>query len=417
MLAPERKKVQNASKPPVPVFIHKNHKRLRRQTVAVTLLLLGSLSVSLSTAVRAADAAEAAPRWGYIAPSGDYAIRPRFLEAGEFREGLAAVKLKVRSEAKAGSSEESSNPQDEEQSLQHTDENAGEEKWGFIEKSGKLVIEAQYEDVLAFSEGLAAVRRGKWGFIDRSGKFVIEPQFDDVSSFSEGLAPASHSSLAWGFIDRTGTWKIEPKFQTACRFSDSRAAVMTGDGFGSYQFKVSDDRYEVRGAHWSYIDKSGQRVIDSEFEAAGLFSQNVAPVALGFKQGINRPDRWGFLNTEGKLLIKPQFQDVHAPPEDVAAVQFGSWQNIGKGYRSWKPGKWGYIKLSGKTLIPPQFDAADRFSEGLASVLSSGKWGYIDKTGKLVIAPRFKYTGEFHEHLAPVCPSQNSLENADRSPG
>ena len=244
MLAPEKQKVQNASKPPVQVSNHKKQKRLRRQAVTISLLLLGSLSVSLGTAVQASDAGGAVPRWGYITPSGDYAIRPRFLEAGEFREGLAAVKLKVRPEAKAGGSEDSSNPQAEEQ--QQTDDNAGEEKWGFIDRSGKLVIEAQYEEVRAFSEGLAAARKDKWGFIDKSGKFVIEPQFDDVSSFSEGLAPASRSSLAWGFIDRTGTWKIEPKFQTACRFSDNRAAVMTGDGFGSYQFKVSDDRYAAR---------------------------------------------------------------------------------------------------------------------------------------------------------------------------
>ena len=28
----------------------------------------------------------------------------------------------------------------------------------------------------------------KYGFIDKSGKVVIEPQFDGVSDFSEGLA-------------------------------------------------------------------------------------------------------------------------------------------------------------------------------------------------------------------------------------
>ncbi|EOA6136260.1 WG repeat-containing protein, partial [Campylobacter coli] len=32
-----------------------------------------------------------------------------------------------------------------------------------------------------FSEGLAGVElNGKWGFIDKSGKIVIEPKFDDI---------------------------------------------------------------------------------------------------------------------------------------------------------------------------------------------------------------------------------------------
>jgi hypothetical protein len=42
---------------------------------------------------------------------------------------------------------------------------------------------------LPFSEGLATVELGnKWGFINRSGKMVINPQFDFADSFSEGLA-------------------------------------------------------------------------------------------------------------------------------------------------------------------------------------------------------------------------------------
>ena len=62
-------------------------------------------------------------------------------------------------------------------------------KYGFIDKSGKVVIELQFDDAGYFSEGLARVEKdGKWGFIDKSGKVVIEPQYDYVGDFSEGLA-------------------------------------------------------------------------------------------------------------------------------------------------------------------------------------------------------------------------------------
>ena len=62
-------------------------------------------------------------------------------------------------------------------------------KYGFIDKSGKVVIEPQFDDAEDFSEGLAQVGKdGKWGFIDKSGKVVIEPQYDYVGDFSEGLA-------------------------------------------------------------------------------------------------------------------------------------------------------------------------------------------------------------------------------------
>ncbi|ECH5021687.1 WG repeat-containing protein, partial [Campylobacter coli] len=53
--------------------------------------------------------------------------------------------------------------------------------WGFIDKSGKIVIEPKFDGVGNFSEGLAGVElNGKWGFIDKSGKIVIEPKFDDI---------------------------------------------------------------------------------------------------------------------------------------------------------------------------------------------------------------------------------------------
>lgn len=61
--------------------------------------------------------------------------------------------------------------------------------YGFIDKTGKLVIPTIYEYVQPFSEGLAAVNRdGKWGFIDKKGKMVIPANFYFVSRFNEGLA-------------------------------------------------------------------------------------------------------------------------------------------------------------------------------------------------------------------------------------
>jgi len=53
-----------------------------------------------------------------------------------------------------------------------------------------MVVPAQWERTGDFSEGLAAVKQTeKWGFIDKSGKMVIAPQFDDYRfGFSQGLA-------------------------------------------------------------------------------------------------------------------------------------------------------------------------------------------------------------------------------------
>jgi hypothetical protein len=47
--------------------------------------------------------------------------------------------------------------------------------WGYIDKTGKLVINPQFAGASSFSEGLALVWVGaKAGYIDKAGKFVWE---------------------------------------------------------------------------------------------------------------------------------------------------------------------------------------------------------------------------------------------------
>ena len=47
------------------------------------------------------------------------------------------------------------------------------DRWGFVDKSGKLVANPQFERASAFAEGFAAVRLGHWGYADSSGGIVV----------------------------------------------------------------------------------------------------------------------------------------------------------------------------------------------------------------------------------------------------
>lgn len=62
-------------------------------------------------------------------------------------------------------------------------------KWGYVNKSGNVVIPIQYDIAHMFSEGIASVeRRGKWEYIDPSGKLAIPASFDAAMPFCGGLA-------------------------------------------------------------------------------------------------------------------------------------------------------------------------------------------------------------------------------------
>jgi len=100
-------------------------------------------------------------------------------------------------------------------------------KWGYIDGSGKVVIDRQYDSAREFSEGLAAVRKGDlWGYIDRTGKVVINFTFQNAGKFSEGLAVAGRKERMYtGYIDKTGRYAIEPKYESCLDFSEGLAAV------------------------------------------------------------------------------------------------------------------------------------------------------------------------------------------------
>jgi len=290
-------------------------------------------------------------------------------------------------------------------------------KWGYINSSGKIVIQPQFVWAEEFSEGLAAFESadGKHGYIDESGAVVIEPKFDNWTDFSEGLAAVS-VDFEWGYIDRTGKWAISPQFALGRPFSNGLARVevpLTG--------KASFPPGRLKHG---FIDKTGKIVIDSTDEIlSGTFSEDVGTVQFltnrgpnavlidktgktilavddidsdGFSEGLvpaKKNKKWGYLNTKGQFVIEPQFEKAYPFSEGLAAVSVGE--------------KWGFIDHSGRLVITPKYRIGwDRrqhaFSEGLALVYLRDQCAYIDKSGKIVIRINCSDADQFSGGIASV---------------
>ena len=100
-----------------------------------------------------------------------------------------------------------------------------------------------YDYIDCLSEGLARVEKGeypnkKFGFIDKTGKVVIPPIYDLAWHFSEGLAGVEKNGKR-GFVDKTGKVVIPLIYDGAGSFNDGEAEV-----------RVDDERF--------YIDKEGR---------------------------------------------------------------------------------------------------------------------------------------------------------------
>ena len=74
-------------------------------------------------------------------------------------------------------------------------------KWGFVDNSGVMQIQPQFENARSFSNGLAAVKvNGKWGYIDLQGKLVIKPQFEDAKDFSTSGTAFVNTGKEWELL-------------------------------------------------------------------------------------------------------------------------------------------------------------------------------------------------------------------------
>lgn len=66
-------------------------------------------------------------------------------------------------------------------------DNPDEDRYGLLNNKGDILVQAKYQSIRSFAEGMAAVQlNGFWGFIDQSGKEVIKPQFKTVADFKYG---------------------------------------------------------------------------------------------------------------------------------------------------------------------------------------------------------------------------------------
>lgn len=227
---------------------------------------------------------------------------------------------------------------------------------------------------------LVIEKNDKYGYIDRTGKIIIEPQFDEAHSFQEGLAYVQmrgEKELKVYFIDKTGKIVInQPFFPEKTGFSEGLTLV-----YITYQ--------EEYGPHnkYGYIDKTGKCVINPQFDWAEDFHEGLACVHINGEKGFV-DGKTGFINHTGDFVIAPQFRSGSFFSEGLAPIAIGN--------------KYGYIDKSGQTIIPLQFDKAYPFSEGLARIQVDGKWGFINKSGKIVINPQFEEAHDFHEGLAYI---------------
>ncbi len=68
----------------------------------------------------------------------------------------------------------------------------------------RRIILFLYDESIFFAEGLASVsQQGKWGFINKTGKVLVPVEYETTLHFEDGLAAVKLNN-EWGFVNNTG---------------------------------------------------------------------------------------------------------------------------------------------------------------------------------------------------------------------
>jgi len=254
----------------------------------------------------------AGTKWGYINTKGAVVITPQFDDAMTFRYGRAAVKLCCGSFWSRNAGDRFgfidkdgkfiSTPDFTWVASGFSGDLAPAVTAGgvtaFVDHSGKILLPGKYERLGAygFTAGLAPVATGgKWGYIDATGKWVINPQFEGAKNFAFGIAPVIVGGRT-GYIDENGKFVVNPQYDSGDEFYDGYARFGSGGKFG-------------------FIDTKGKVVVAATFQSAGSFSEGLA--------AVKTEDGWGFIDRTGKLVITPQFDDPPLFQNGLARVTVG----------------------------------------------------------------------------------------------
>ena len=187
----------------------------------------------------------------------------------------------------------------------------------------------------------------KWGYINKKGRFLINPQFAQADYFREGLALVKSLDGKMGFIDKKGNYKISAIYKDATPFSEGLAFVVSDGGYPICIDKKGETKFIVKHAKHVYpfhdglskfycvegkagfIDKKGNIVIQTQFEDVSNFHEGLA--------AVKKNNKWGFINKEGKIIIIPQFEYVSSFDNGIAAFYNGK--------------QWGFINKNGNYKI------------------------------------------------------------------
>ncbi|MCM3694408.1 WG repeat-containing protein [Neobacillus niacini] len=241
---------------------------------------------------------------GYLNRRGKEVIPLSYEAASDFQDGKALVKSK-------------------------------EGGYSLIDLTGKVLKSYPYPFVNFNGEGLLGFKEkeeGNWGYMDESGKVVIEPKFKDVQQFIDGKAIVTvenNNQSYYGLIDRQGNFIIKPHYNSLLNLSEDRFALG----------KAMDPEKPYLFPKYAIADASGQIYTGFIYNGVSKFKNGIASA----------------YNDEFTFFIDKRGQRIEHLPKVTGSGSLAFEKSLIKGevdFRTFYLDKIGRLVWKQNTIIP-----------------------------------------------------------------
>ena len=289
-------------------------------------------------------------------------------------------------------------------------------RFGYVNKSGDIVVDIRYDNATAFSEGLGCLNEGELTHvIDHTGKILFSMKdIEPVSCFCNQYLVASRDNK-YGIINRLGEVVVDFTFD-----------LISGDIYHEMTNAVADNNFGLLHTNGDWISKFEWGIIaewQSDSQITSVEDRNTKLVHLINRDGKYVSDRsfaQGWSHSCGVLPVEFMPADgggVGLVDSTGAAVVNGLFQSCNSHATNGTiavegSGKWGVIDTSGNWLCPPKYAYIREEYCGLRAtnfggvwvgrILQGGQWGYITSIGEVAIEPQYRWVLNFADDVAAV---------------
>ncbi|MGZ4099837.1 MAG: WG repeat-containing protein [Bacteroidia bacterium] len=263
-----------------------------------------------------------------------------------------------------------------------------EGKKGFIDERGNFTSMDGYDDL--FNNGAGYIRVGKkkkkGGFIfglydSNQKKMVLDISYSEISFVYNGLVKLKKEGGKTGvglMSLKTGTYLIEPKKDRKIFGECLSSYYQCAGECNTDLFVLADEKKrEIVDKNNNVILNAGEKYIGITYISNGICWASVEKE----KKYLS-----GLIDFKGQPLSEFVYDEVKYFSEGLSAVRIND--------------KWGFVDTTGKLVIPCKFDCVFSFRNGLAKIISGGKsydefderfpnvkMGYINRKGEIVWEP------------------------------